>query len=513
MSEKNQVEKRDTPQLSPTKNDGTTQNVPSKPDGFLVHGKSSNVDINPQPTPLNVVDDSSGNHLGQNQQDPASQGKADRNQNRTRSSKKVLFICFASALALSFFLELINAKHGSLFALTQFLPGPIVVIWTLVQLSFDKDRSTESNETGDIATSIISGLKQIWKYIRGRNKLFAVFVIGTTISFSAVLAQVHAAGFVLTRIHNALVIVESGSSGDVVAPGGSSVPNDSSVATPAAEQIVPSAEPSASVDPADLTEPCNDDIALPKDPASSVGSPTQENHSELQELFAAITDSANPADQAPAPSDCVLTKYLLLMEPDRFRVLTEAEESALFFFSGEYCVENWWDDTEVLDVVRRDAESLIQSLKPNLFNDAPEEVKEKVSKASESEKTLTNSWELDEVLSSREAVYVNYPMFSLAVLIAENYARFGLAYNDCHANPDTIEYYFGQAIHWYREAMMFGPAAKDEEHLLRFIGHRYHDLAACLPFGSERQLRASALANAYYAIADSITTTENYPLN
>ena len=78
MSEKNQVEKRDTPQLSPTKNDGTTQNVPSKPDGFLVHGKSSNVDINPQPTPLNVVDDSSGNHLGQNQQDPASQGKAER---------------------------------------------------------------------------------------------------------------------------------------------------------------------------------------------------------------------------------------------------------------------------------------------------------------------------------------------------------------------------------------------------------------------------------------------------
>lgn len=92
-------------------------------------------------------------------------------------------------------------------------------------------------------------------------------------------------------------------------------------------------------------------------------------------------------------------------------------------------------------------------------------------------------------------------MYTIAKLLAENMSRFGLEYDKQQGKLDTVEYYYGQAILKYREALRYHLEESKAAHVLRFIGHRYHDLAACLPIGSDHQSRAVALAEAYYASA------------
>ena len=505
------TENPNAPQLSPTTeaaNDEPEQiEVTSKPFDSPVQGETFKGELNPQPTPLAIACDPSDNRPGQNQQNPTNRGKESKK--AMRSLKKVLFICLGLALLLAFFLELQSAKYGSAVVLAPLLTGTIGAMWTLVKSALGKGRSAASDENCDIGTSILCGVKQIWRNIRKRNTAFALFVFFATITFSALLAQVHAVGWIGEWVSESFTKIAPRLSRDsTTSMDSEEEPGTSSEEIPQTEQTVPNQISPMPVDPPEQQESFDGEIIPTNNPTPSLVSPTLDDLSESRESLVEEDGSSDLLVQNPAPSDGVQTKYLSIMEPDRFRTLTETERSELYFFSGEYSVENWWDDTEVLDVVRRDAESLIQKMKPNMFDDAPEEVKEKASQASENERTLTNSWELDEILSSREAIYVNYPMYSLAVLIAENNARFGLAYNDCRGNSDTIEYYFGQAIHWYREAMMYGPSTKEAEHLLRFIGHRYHDLAACLSYGSETQHRSSSLADAYYSIADSLIATE-----
>lgn len=376
--------------------------------------------------------------------------KSGKQRNAKRHCAKDLFkqLCVILFLLLigSFTLELVKVKFGAKTNISLLITGGVAVLWTIIKTAMEAPNATDTKNL-DFGARIISGLVQIWLNIRKNSSRFAVFVIALYVVISVGLAKVHAVGHLGVIVHHAFV---------------------------------------------SIAPPSNDEVSTYSDQSETHGIPSSEPIPEEN------------SDSFEEHTDSISTKNLLLLDPTRTRVLTDGEKAELYFLSGEYKIENWWDDTAVADAVLRDAESLTHEKKTNLFVNASKQEKDKANEASKREEKLQTSAELDEIKEDREEIYDKYPMYDLAVLIAEDNARFGLAYDEGTHNLDTTEYYYGKTIHWYREALRFNPRKSDKEHLLRFIGHRYHDIAACLPLNSDNQRHAAALSAAYYDAADNI---------
>lgn len=188
-----------------------------------------------------------------------------------------------------------------------------------------------------------------------------------------------------------------------------------------------------------------------------------------------------------------------LLDSERYYKLTEAEENKLFFLDGSNKITNWTDSYAIANQLYPFVEELLAPQTENIFdNEAPETVKNEIADASELEKEMTNSNQLDNIIEVRTEAWENYPKRGIANLLANNMQRYAQEYTAVGGAYEAIKYYHAQSIFWTWESLAFNYVTpymlKDS---LNYISMRYHDIADEAANGSEEQIRASALSEAF----------------
>lgn len=358
---------------------------------------------------------------------------------------KFFLIAILAILFFTYILEFLAVLFGIIVYPTA-ATGAITILWTILNKAIKSsptNKNCKTHTSENLLENIASGFSIIGKSIRNDFVALTIFICTFGFLISIVLAWFHIGGWIYVGIRYAFNTID-----------------------PTQNQAVVSIEPT-------ISNSNNKNLPIESNP------------------------SLQPTDESLG--DTSVIKQITLMDLNRDISLKPNEIEEIYFITGQYMFENYGDKRDVFYCINGDLQILLSEKKMDQYtNIAPSEIDARISQASRVESMLKTSEQLDEIIECRKSVYEQYPMYTLAKLIAENYALFGLAYQQNEGNITTIEYYYGQAILWYREALRYCPTNEGIKQLLYFLAIRYHDLASCLPQGSDIQQRATALANAYY---------------
>ena len=210
-----------------------------------------------------------------------------------------------------------------------------------------------------------------------------------------------------------------------------------------------------------------------------------------------IEDTIQPSATGMYETDSPQLGFL--NTPDRYVALSEDEESSLFFYDGPFAIPEGASASEMAETLHLFVQELLSPRLENLFDqNASEELKADVAHASELEQEIKNSEDLDQVIALRMQAWQEAGKYSIATLLANNMQAYAQAYTDVGGHFTTIKYYHAQSIFWSWKSLSFKTVnsymLKDS---LEYIRMRYHDIADEAAFGSEEQLRASALSDAF----------------
>lgn len=222
------------------------------------------------------------------------------------------------------------------------------------------------------------------------------------------------------------------------------------------------------------------------------------------------------------PSEEATSPAAFLLEPGRLYTLSEKEMKDLFFLGGSYTITDWlspemygadepitpsvsyeitdWNSpSKIAAEIKPFLEDLCSQQVANLFDEnAPEPVRGDISNASESQKEMVNSEQLDQIISVRLETWQEYPKFGIADLLANNMQRYAQEYLKIDGQYETIKYYYAQSIFWSLKSLVFSSAdATMRKNTLNYISMRYHDIADMAVDESIDQLCASALSDAF----------------
>lgn len=188
-----------------------------------------------------------------------------------------------------------------------------------------------------------------------------------------------------------------------------------------------------------------------------------------------------------------------LREPDRIYTLSEEDEGRLFFRTGDYAIPEGTSASEIADRIKPFIQQLLEEQLENGFDlYAPENIKGEIANASRLEERMTNSDELDQVIATRMDVWPDYPKYRIAKLLANNMQTYAKEYTKINGNYETIKYYHAQSIFWTWKSLTFASVTSYTlKNDLDYIRMRYHDIADKAALGSEDQLRASTLSEAF----------------
>lgn len=173
--------------------------------------------------------------------------------------------------------------------------------------------------------------------------------------------------------------------------------------------------------------------------------------------------------------------------PDQ--ILSEEDRAAIFFQNGLYVIGDWDDSETVLNAVCQMLDDCEAEHLKNAFDDetagAPQPLKTKVSQASERDKQVSSFSQKRDIMNTREDAYGQYPKFTLAQLLAEDFNGCALACYWQAGNTDAAMYYYGKSILWIRKALSFdGISSNSRMRLIESMSQRYEDIAFILPEGS-----------------------------
>ncbi len=188
-----------------------------------------------------------------------------------------------------------------------------------------------------------------------------------------------------------------------------------------------------------------------------------------------------------------------LADKKRYMKLTPQEYNELYFLTGEHAVLDWSDSKEVERCVADAVKDCIYKQMPNVFDaKAPQDVRDAISQASEDEKVMKNSDDLDRIIEVRMLNWELYPKYSLASLLAGNMQRYAMEYVNANGSFKTIEYYYGQSIDWLFECLTYAGVS---DYMLKSVYSslemRYNDISDAAEEGTDPQIRALALSKAF----------------
>lgn len=214
-----------------------------------------------------------------------------------------------------------------------------------------------------------------------------------------------------------------------------------------------------------------------------------------------------PAPEVPEEyfPQAVSSQYVRLLEPDRILALSDEERAELYYFAGEYAVGREESAEAVFSAVKTRITALVDEGREDKFDQTEETDKNRgiAKAASDDEEAMETSEDLDHVIENRKIVYADTPGAEIAKLIAENYNGYSLAYYSIGGSKKTMEYYWNESLIWYHNCLTFRGSLTNIPGILNRIGMRYHDLAMIQRPGSDEQIRATMLSEAYDALAGS----------
>lgn len=235
----------------------------------------------------------------------------------------------------------------------------------------------------------------------------------------------------------------------------------------------------------------------------------------------AAESSPPPSPEPEQPPEKDLEPKPFLLETNRYYVLTGQEANDLFFLSGSYTITDWlspaivkedeqadpvtYEITDwksygaIAEAIKPFIEDLCSQQVPNMFDEiAPGPICNDISDASDLQEEMTNSEELDQIISVRSEVWKDYPKFGIADLLANNMQCYAQKYLDIDGCYETVKYYQAQSIFWSLRSLTFSSADSSErKSILNYISMRYHDIADAAVDGSMDQTRATALYEAF----------------
>ena len=214
-------------------------------------------------------------------------------------------------------------------------------------------------------------------------------------------------------------------------------------------------------------------------------------------------DSDLPRIDAPSAVPNEDTGFL--QDPDALWELSSEDHDKIYYQTTEYLIENWSDQEKVVQTVARLIADLRAVAAPNTFDaQAPSSLAAEVAQADTDYEQMAHSSQLDQTIDIHLRAW-EYPKYSIAFLLSNEYQKYGLEYYFSQGPFGTIEYYYGQSILWCHRALTFASVSDYQvQVLLSYISYRYHDIADVAPDNSAVQLKATVLYKAY----DSIRTLE-----
>lgn len=256
----------------------------------------------------------------------------------------------------------------------------------------------------------------------------------------------------------------------------------------------------------DIVAASEESVKAQPDPAPT---PSFEEAAETEPVVESesVTETEPATESEPViepASVWILGRDVIVEEPDRDCQVAYTLYQNLFYLDGKYAIEDWEDDEKISEKVEEYVDALIGEAREDRFSASTDrEVKKKVDKASQDEGTMETTGDLDGVIALRESIFSNHPFGEMAKLIAEDYNGYGVAYDDIGGRINTREYYWCTSVYWFQRVLTFSSSAGIVPDILRRIGSRYKDLAYIYPDGSEEELRATKLGEAYLSLARS----------
>lgn len=191
-------------------------------------------------------------------------------------------------------------------------------------------------------------------------------------------------------------------------------------------------------------------------------------------------------------------RHMILLEPNRYKKISDAHKHKLFFQSGQYSIPedaSPQSASTVLLMFIKDQTDI--QLPNNLSQHAPENIKSEISKASNS--IIQNSDDLDKILYVYEAAHLDgYDNFDLTNLISNSYYDYGLAYFDQALQPYTTEYYLLMSIQWRFDSLVYSELTPERiARLLRSISQAYEDISIIPNLEIEDRERAALLSSSF----------------
>ncbi|GEM_PF-6211295 len=228
------------------------------------------------------------------------------------------------------------------------------------------------------------------------------------------------------------------------------------------------------------------------------------NHSNIPSN---LVDRERPVDTDDTP---VISEspVQFLTDPNRHLIMSENEESELFFLEGEYSIDYTIGLESAIDSISNYINDLrLNSEDSNFDDEAPPNVQRQIAYASELEIDMSNSEQLDEVIDIRQLVWDSgYRKPSIAWTSANNMQYYAQQYLEIDGNYDTIKYYYYRSIAWCWDALRFKEMNKKTIKVtIRYIKMRYHDIMDIAPNNSADKLRAEIIYKALYKIENSMS--------
>lgn len=197
-----------------------------------------------------------------------------------------------------------------------------------------------------------------------------------------------------------------------------------------------------------------------------------------------------------------------LENPNSYFELSDEQSDLLYFKSGSYAIHDQNGSKKAATLIQKFVQDKINRQAVNEFDlNAPNSVRETISKTETSLSSISNSVELDNLIFLQLEVWQDYPKFSLAWMLANDFQKYGLEYDKVNGFFQTIEFYYGQSVFWAWTSITYKDLYDYQiKTCLHYIAMRYHDIANIAPTGSQVKQRASLLYQAFCAIENETFT-------
>lgn len=239
-------------------------------------------------------------------------------------------------------------------------------------------------------------------------------------------------------------------------------------------------------------------VASPSAPSSAVQEKTasQEKDPPPRDYPASVP----PQETPPEREEGALADRLILNTTSPF-YLTEEERSRIFFLSGSYEVENWDSQWEIFQCVSRFVADCRSCRRPPNYDEAdtPQDVQDLIALASQIEREMATSADLEQVIDLRTHVYLHRddPGYPLAKLLRENFGLYGEACARQGKPVRQAQDLYGESLVWGMAALEYDVAEKVFCQDLRVMEERYMKIVLVTPEDSFTHHYALSLSHAF----------------